>query len=94
MTHEEISDFIGDFLYSLPCEDCIVKVRYKYSCEDKWTESNEPVIMDDGHHLWENDWWEGQQDIEFIGYLPVRSIQIPTLWNLEEHSIRGDRSDE
>lgn len=89
MTHKEISDFIGDFLYSLPNEDCIVSVAYKYSFEDSWDISNELALYEDFGHTWLNDWWEGQQDIEFRGYIPVRSVPVPKLWNLEEWSIRG-----
>lgn len=45
-----------------------VKVKYKYSFESSYTVSWEVFCLcDDGKSLiWFNDWYEGQDDIEFL----------------------------
>lgn len=47
----------------------IIYLRYKYDFENKWTYSFESASPDciGGYGLcWLNDWWEGQQDVEYI----------------------------
>lgn len=46
----------------------LVYMRYKYSFEEKWEYSTECCCLynyDD--ILWFNDWYEGQQDVEYLG---------------------------
>lgn len=83
---------IDDFLDSLPHEDCIIKIRCKYACETRWETLNELVCYYDSydgmHNVWEwqYDWFEGQDDVEILGYIPVNSVDVPILYNSSEWS--------
>ena len=59
-------------------DDYIVRVRYKYSFEEKWTYSNEYLEYDGpAGWCWIYDWYEGQQDVEFLGFMAIEDIDIP-----------------
>ena len=30
----------------------------------------------DTHWAWESDWWEGQKDIELIGFIDISSVRV------------------
>lgn len=55
-------------------DDMIVEVRYKYSNETEWTIDNEILECCDGQYTWKHDWWEGQEDVEYTGIIPVSSV--------------------
>lgn len=68
-----------EWLKNQPLNDKLVYMRYKYSWEDKWTYSNEYLradadVMD---YTWDNDWDEGQEDVEFLGCIDIDKINIP-----------------
>ena len=27
-------------------------------------------------YIWENDWWEGEQDVKLLGFMPIDDIRI------------------
>jgi hypothetical protein len=57
-----------------------VSIRYKYSHEKEWTQSNEVLEVElsvEGYYVWLNDWDEGQQDIEILGCVPISEINVP-----------------
>ena len=52
--------------------DYIVKLKYKYDCEEKYTYSNELLFVDNQcDYVWYNDWNEGQTDVEVLEYFAV-----------------------
>ena len=55
-------------------DDMIVEVRYKYSNETEWIIDNEILTFDNGEYVWKTDWWEGQEDVEYTGIIPVSSV--------------------
>jgi len=68
------------WLETQPVEDKIVSIRYKYLHEKEWTQSNEVLEVDmsaDGYYVWLNDWYEGQEDVEILGCIPVSDINVP-----------------
>ena len=69
-------------LYNLQCtDDLLVNLRYKYECETEWTYSKELLlynVMAVGIYEWNNDWWEGQENVEILGYIPISKIFIPS----------------
>lgn len=67
-----------------PIEDYVVKLRYRYSFEDDWTYSNEILEWDPDldDYEWCNDWYEGYDEIEVLGYIAVVNVNVPN--NLKE----------
>ena len=58
--------------------DRIVYLRYKYSWEDEWTYSNEILEgIADGTFMWFNDWNEGQEDVEVLGFISIDEVYVP-----------------
>ena len=77
-----LNDFFK-YLEGKPIEDYIVKLRYKYSWEPDWNYSNEILECTfDLNYIWNNDWNEGYDDVEVLGYIAVADIDIPD--NLKE----------
>lgn len=69
-----------EYLKTQDIEDKIVHMRYKYSWEDEWTYSNEILEVDmsvDGYYIWNNDWDEGQDEIQILGCVSVSDIDVP-----------------
>lgn len=74
-----IEDF-NNYLKTLEViEDQLVYMRYKYSRETNWTYSKEILIVDDvpDDYAWLDDWFEGQEDIEILGCIPINEIDVP-----------------
>ena len=47
----------------------IVKLKYKYNHETEYTVSTEILDYYDDMHIWVNDWYEGQQDIQVLTWI-------------------------
>ena len=61
-------------------ENQLVYMRYKYSWETNWTYAKELLLVDTDEpddYVWLNDWFEGQQDIEILGCIPISEIDVP-----------------
>lgn len=71
----------NDYLKTLETiEDQLVYMRYKYSWETNWTYAKELLLVDTDeseYYAWLNDWFEGQQDIEILGCIPITEIDVP-----------------
>lgn len=71
----------NDYLKTLDViEDQLVYMRYKYSWETDWTYSKEILIVDTNeseYYVWLNDWFEGQENIEILGCIPISEIDVP-----------------
>lgn len=72
------NEFI-EWLRNQPMTDKLVYMRYKYSWERTWIYSNEYLradadVMD---YTWDNDWDEGQEDVEFFGCIDIDKINVP-----------------
>lgn len=51
------------------CENLtwLVWLRYKHHFEKKWTYAVEACCIDINYSIiWFNDWWEGQEDVEYL----------------------------
>lgn len=81
-----LDDFFK-FLYKLPVDDYVVRLKLKYDHEKDYQYTNELLIYDGSDYEgsiyhWDNDWDEGQQEVEVIGYISVSEIEnfkIPLL---------------
>ena len=71
-------DEFHKLLDKLPVREYIVAIRQKASWETEWEYLKEILSVDlnyDNHYVWENDWNEGQQDVEVLGYIAVEDVK-------------------
>lgn len=57
----------------------IIYLRYKYEYESIWTyacECANPGYPNEYDICWLNDWWEGQQDVEYIAMTEITECSI------------------
>lgn len=54
----------------------IVTLKYKYDFEEKYTIENQILVYDsvDDSYVWQNDWNEGQTDVEVLGYMLLGDV--------------------
>lgn len=68
-----------ELLKGLPISDKVVRLRYKWFAGDEWQYENELLCyngnIDD--YEWENDWDEGQEFVEVVGFLALDQVNIP-----------------
>ena len=59
-------------------QDYIVKLKYRYSFEERYTIENQILEYDGSkdEYVWLDDWNEGQDDVEVLGYIAVQDVQI------------------
>lgn len=75
MNNEQLNNLITMAVDRLGFMDTmIVEVKYKYSYETEWTIDNEILECCNGQYTWKRDWWEGQEDVEYTGIIPVSSV--------------------
>ena len=85
----KLDDFFK-FLYKLPVDDYVVRLKLKYDHEKDYQYTNELLIYDGSDYEgsiyhWDNDWDEGQQDVDVIGYISVSEIETFKVPVLEEN---------
>lgn len=78
-----LDDFFK-LLDTLPVDYYVVRLKLKYDHEKDYQYSNELLLYDGSDYEgsiyhWNNDWDEGQQDVEVIGYIPIS--EIPFMYN-------------
>ena len=64
----------------------IVTLKYKYEFEDNYTIENqilEYVSVGD-EYVWQNDWYEGQTDVEVLGYMLLGDVDTTKLKPCED----------
>lgn len=56
----------------------IVTLKYKYDFEEKYTIENHILEYDsvDDSYAWINDWFEGQTDVEVLGYMLLGDVEV------------------
>ena len=77
MTLEQFEEkILEDVAYD--CSYYIVRLRYKYSWEKSYTISNEIYYFDGevGCWCWFDDWDEGPEDVEVVGYVADKDIIV------------------
>lgn len=59
-------------------DDFIVEVRYKYNHETEWNVENEILEYDGNNNefVWLNDWYEGQEDVEYTGIIALSDVEM------------------
>ena len=83
MTHEEFNKLLD----KLPKEDYIVTIASKHQLSDKWDIHNEILFFEvegyaDGPcFVWNDDWYEGQPYVNFMGITPINNISTMKLDN-------------
>lgn len=90
MTLEEFNDYLKTLPY---IEAQVVYMRYKYSWQNEWEYSNELLNVDmnvSGYYVWDNDWHEGQEDVEILGCIALSDIKIKTFEREREKPNGGN----
>lgn len=72
-------DIFFKLLDTLPVDDYIVRIKLKYDNETDYRYTNELLLYEGSDYegsiyIWNNDWNEGEQDVEVIGYIPVSEV--------------------
>ena len=57
----------------------IVTLKYKYDWEEKYTIENQVVDITPEYVTWLEDWYEGQKDVEILGFIPLEKIETITI---------------
>lgn len=61
-------------------ESILVRIGTKGSCDKEYSYRTE-LLINDGpdwqtpEYIWENDWWEGQDEIEVVWAVPVSEFE-------------------
>ena len=58
----------------------IVDLNYKYDFETNYRETYEIMTYTPDCVEWDNDWWEGEQDIIVQGILPIDEL-LPAMFH-------------
>ena len=81
--YDEVADIIFEKYKDYGCcFDFVVRLKVKYNSEKEYREFNE-LLYDNGdcysgHRLcWQNDWYEGEQEVELLGCVPVDELEYP-----------------
>lgn len=61
----------------------IVTIKYKYNHEKNYRIDNEILSPVNGDWEWLHDWYEGEEDIQYIGIMPVDCVTTLTKEELE-----------
>ena len=59
--------------------DYIVDIRYKYSSQIVYSRSNEFVSINYNGVTWNMDWWEGEEDVDLIGFIALEDVEVPKI---------------
>lgn len=78
-----IEEFESKVARSMMVESKVVSIRLKYSFESDWRYINELYLYDPegglpySDYVWENDWYEGEEYVEILGYINISDIKVP-----------------
>lgn len=60
--------YYGHFLVTLSIEgELCVEYLYFETGDPNWP---------DPHWVWESDWWEGQKNVELVGFIDISSVYV------------------
>ena len=54
--------------------DMLVTIAMGYEWEKEFSTETTILEWDGNGFVWVDDWWEGQQFVKLLGFMPVRSI--------------------
>lgn len=70
MTIKELFDYLHQ--EDICREDYIVKLKYKYDVDGDYIIEEVPLLINKyGFWEWSWDWYEGQQDVEVLEFVPL-----------------------
>ena len=78
---------ISEMPYNV-CGDYIVNIRYKYSFQDTYERSNEFVTITPEGATWDMDWWEGQDDVDLMGFIALEDVYVPYTKEWQDHFLQ------
>lgn len=61
-----------------PCNFIVfLGLKYKFETENERHFTNEIYFNNDVMQYWDNDWWEGEPDIEILGFTSIDRLKEP-----------------
>ena len=73
-------DTIGEIVESCGraygCDHMLATISLRYDCESEPRLTTEILEyeFDPDQYIWLSDWWEGEENVELIGYSPLSKI--------------------
>lgn len=69
------------YLCTLPYDDYIVRVKYKYLFEKEWKYQNVIYYFNADEYKYEliDDFYEGQEEVYILGFIGVSSIDLAVM---------------
>ena len=73
--------------------DCLILVISKYDFEKEYKPHLEMAVI---HRCieWVNDWYEGQENVEYIGVIPIDELEDELIKNIEEYGIEVNNDEQ
>lgn len=68
----------------------IVTLKYKYDFEKDYTIENQILEYDSMNYVWLDDWYEGQTDVEVLGYMILGDVDTAKLEPCEDCISRAE----
>lgn len=78
MTLEELFEKLS----TMPGDTYIVRIAAWYDFEPKPHQGelfNEILTWDGSDYIWDNDWYEGQQNINILGFISLQDVNVPCM---------------
>lgn len=74
--YDTIGEIVESCGRSYGCENMLatISLRYDYESEPRLTTEILEYEFDPDRYIWHSDWWEGEQNVELIGYAPLSKI--------------------
>lgn len=70
MNKEEFNEWLD----KAPRTYYIIRIAMRHRDEKKYRITNELLYYEDGEWTWEFDWWEGEEDVIYLGYVTIDSL--------------------
>lgn len=76
--YETIGDIVEKWCSKHVYETMLVTISQKYDFEKTPRISTQILEFDlvAGETVWENDWWEGEQQVELLGFVPLSWLRF------------------
>lgn len=62
-------------------ETLLVRIQQKYDCDKEYEDLSALLEIEEDKGkiigVWDWDWWEGQEDVKFVGCMPIKEVEIP-----------------
>lgn len=72
--YDFVAKELDKFMYETGERSLVVRIKFKYEWDKSYDYENVIVENDNGHWIFDDDWWEGQTDVEVVGIKTVYDV--------------------